>query len=181
VKGLFCWKTLCCGMEMLLYLRELGCVFDASATIFAAEKGDLEALRYLHMAGAQWDCRTLYTAVWADSLPCLEYAHIHGCPQEDEQDHRDHKTDARSLPVLRYVCEHMNPAFAAKTLEATATSLDREVNSLSDWSSEWRRGDEVDWPLALYVGRKLGPALPKDLAEAIAGHKERAAALAGVF
>jgi hypothetical protein len=79
------------------------------------------------------------------------------------------------------VCEHMDPAFAANTLNATAASLGRKVSRLPPWPSE-RSGDtDIDWPLVLFVGRKLGAALPRVLAEAIATRKERAAALAGVF
>jgi hypothetical protein len=113
------------GVESLRCARELRCVFDAGTTELAAEVGSLEALRYFHMAGTPWNCRTLHAAVWADSLPCLEYAHMHGCPKQDE-DEADfmYVTDfAKSLPVLRYVCEHMDPAFAAKKLEATAIRL----------------------------------------------------------
>jgi hypothetical protein len=36
------------GVEMLQYVRELGCVFDECAPETAARQGELEALRYLH-------------------------------------------------------------------------------------------------------------------------------------
>jgi hypothetical protein len=113
-------------------------------------------------------------------LPCLEYAHMHGCPQEEWSWIRTYV--ANSLPVLRYVCEHMDPAFAARTLKDTVNKLNLQIHSLSRRASELSGGQELDWPLVLYVGRrKLGAGLPKDLTEAIAGQKERAAALAGVF
>jgi hypothetical protein len=167
------------GVELLQYLREQGCVFNASTTDSAADEGNLEALRYLHMAGAPWNCNTLYAAVRADSLPCLEY--MHGCSWEDDKDPGYYDAGARSLPVLRYVCEHMNPFFADKILDATATGLNNQARARqSDKVWEQRMGKEPDWPLMLYVGQIFGGALPKDVKKEVATQKERAAALAGV-
>jgi hypothetical protein len=185
MKGLYCPVGPRGGVEMLQYVRELGCVFNASTATIAACQGNLEALRYLHMCGAPWDCKTLFAAVQGGSLPCLEYAHMHGCPQEVEVDPMFHICAAPSLPVLRYVCEHMDSAFTAKVLEVAASDLNSKV---CHWRFGWgvwildnERGIGLDWPLVLYVGRKLGAALPEGLAEAIATQKQRAAALAGVF
>jgi hypothetical protein len=176
--GYFCKSAVMGGVEMLQYVRELGCVFDEKTTEAAASNGDFEVLRYLHMSGAPWDSRTLAAAVDADSLPCLEYAHTHGCPQEVGADDEFEEGDAKSLPVLRYVCEHMDPVYAAKTLEVTASTLDFKL--VSGWPQElW--GKPLDWSLVLYLGRKLGPALPESVANAVATQKERAAAFAGVF
>jgi hypothetical protein len=168
------------GVEMLKYVRELGCVFDTETTEAAALRGDLEALRYAHTCGAPWDVRTLAAAVRGDSLACLEYAHTHGCPQEDVEGGPSHRVQARSLPVLRYVCEHMCPPWAGRKMENTARGLAGQLESGKPLQSV-RVESRVDWQWALYLGRKMGPALPEALAEARAVRMERAAALAGVF
>jgi hypothetical protein len=166
------------GVEMLRYMRKLGCEFDAQTTERAARRGDLEALRYAHMSGAPWNVRTLEAAVWAGSLPCLKYAHMHGCPQEAVEDRPNYLISAGSLPILRYVYEHMDAAWAARMLETTARS---EAGSQNSCELLLRQEPRLDWQLVLYLGQKLGPALPEALTEAVAIRKERAAALAGVF
>jgi hypothetical protein len=170
------------GVEMLKYVRELGCVFDEKATEAAAYRGDLEVLRYLHMIEAPWDFRTPGAAVLADSLPCLEYAHMHGCPQEFKQvsPGRFHVFRPDSLPVLQYVCEHMDPEFRSRILKHMIIYLVGRLDSRRYFPTEpWDEG--LDWPMVLYLVRKLGLASPKILTEARARHMERAAALAGVF
>jgi hypothetical protein len=117
--------------------------------------------------------------VEADSLPCLEYAHMHGCPQGYWRYSVFLHYRACSLPVLRYVCEHLNSRFAAKVLDITSDVLSCQVGVRRQASQQWEEG--LDWPLLLYLGRKLGAALPKALAEAKATRTERAFALAGVF
>jgi hypothetical protein len=150
---------------MLQYVRELGCVFDEQTTVTAAERGDLKALRYLHMNGVPWNFMTLVAAVEADSLPCLEYAHMHGCPQNINTSWFCRVLRAHSLPVLRYVCEHMDAPFASRMLEDTARNLaTTEDGCRRRASKQWFKG--LDWPLVLYLGRKLGAALPDVLAEA---------------
>jgi hypothetical protein len=171
-----CISAVSGGVEMLQYVRQLGCVFDEKTTQAAARHGDLEALRYLHMSGVPWNSWTLAAAIWAKSLPCLKFAHMHGCPQEDEE--RGTQVEVKSLPVLQYVCEHMDPAFAAKTLEFTASHLDNRVRPGRP-QEYWE--NELEWPLVSYLGRKLGAALPNAVAKVVATRKERAAALAGVF
>jgi hypothetical protein len=171
------------SVEMLQYAQELGCVFDEETTARAALWDNLEALRYLHMSGAPWNSKTLIGALWTDSLPCLEYAHMHGCPQDVED--WDLTVIDASLPVLRYVCEHMDPAFAAKALKYAALTLARGpvlCENRLDWPLEPElREIQLNWPLVLYLGRKLGTDLPEALAKARAYQQERAAALAGVF
>jgi hypothetical protein len=168
-------------VEMLRYVRELGCMFDERTTKTAAGRGDLEALRYLHESGPPWDSRTLVAAVEANSLPCLEYAHVHGCPQEDNRGWRHHVLRTHSLPVLRYVCEHMDAAFASRMMEDTARALATTEDGRPCWWASLRWSEDLDWPLVLYLGRKLGAGLPEVLAKAKATRTERAAALAGVF
>jgi hypothetical protein len=164
---------------MLQYVQELGCVFNARTVGAAARRGDLEALRYLHGIGTPWNSWTLAAAVQADSLPCLVYAHTHCCPQNDQGKWFFYSSRACSLPVLRYVCDHMDPAFAAKVVDWTSDVLSHQIEWRRWASKPWEEG--LDWPLVLYLGRKLGPALPAVLAEAKATQAERAAALAGVF
>jgi hypothetical protein len=162
------------GVEMLRYVRELRGVFDARTTQAAALRGDVEALRFVHECGAPWDFQTIEAAVTAGSLPCLEYAHTHGCPSDPPDGERAQAPHcANNLAVLRYVCEHMDPTWAAEVVERTASFLvsEAETNLIS----------VPDWQLVLYLGRKLGPAMPEALAEAVATRKKRAVALAWVF
>jgi hypothetical protein len=164
---------------MLKYVRELGWVFSKRMIEFAAGRGDLEALRYLHQCGVSWDIWTLAKSMQADSLPCLEYAHMHDCPQCSQGNWSQYDFRALSLTVLRCVCEHMDPEFAAKVLDWTAFHLSCKVGSRRRESQPWEEG--LDWPLVLYLGRKLGAALPEALAEAKATLTKRAIAFAGVF
>jgi hypothetical protein len=143
----------------------------------AAVQGGVEMLKYTHERGALLDARTLAAAIRADSLPCLKYAHQHGCPHGVVGDDLlDDVACARSVSVLRYVCEHMDPTWAGAVLECTARHL--PLKAEQDRTS---RHDEQLWQLVLYLGQKLGTDLPGPLAEAVAVRKERAAALAGVF
>jgi hypothetical protein len=168
------------GVEMMQYVREeLGCVFNARTTEAAAYRGDLEALQYAHTSGAPWDFKTLTAAVRGASVACLEYAHTNGCPQDVEDDPSD-PIKTRSLPILRYVSEHMDPAFASKLLENTAKDIACELSPACPWKSV-RADKRVDWQVVMYLGRKLGPALPKTLEEAVATRKDRATTLAWVF
>jgi hypothetical protein len=161
------------GVEMLRYVRELGGVLDGRTTRAAARQGDLEALRFAHACGARWNSRTIAAAVEAGSLPCLEYAHTHGCPTDHDYALAEAPHCANGLAVLRYVCEHMDPTWAAKVLERTARAIVRLARVKVAFL--------LDWQLVLFLGRKLGAAMPEALAEAVAARKERAAALAGVF
>jgi hypothetical protein len=167
------------GVDMLQFVRALGCVFDEETTEAAAVWGNLEVLRYLHINGALWNYRTLAAAVEADSLPCLEYAHTHGCPQVDLKYWTFRSMRAISVPVLRYVCEHLDPVFAKEALNHTANVLSDQMERRRWASQPWDEG--LDWPLVLYLARKLGSDLPDALVEAKATRTEQAVALAGVF
>jgi Ankyrin repeats (3 copies) len=145
---LSCVDAVYAGAEMLQYVRELGCVFTVETTEIAAHRGDLEALQYAHMSGAPWGVTTLENAVWGNSLPCLEYAHTHGCPHEPLQDAASFMLEAQSLPVLRYVNEHMGPTWAAGVLNSTARAHARLGIE--------QRKPTMDWQLMLYLGKKLG-------------------------
>jgi hypothetical protein len=102
---------------------------------------------------------------------------MHGCPQVDEMEW-DWLGVVPSLPVLRYVYEHMDPASAAKALNYVAFSL-----AGNRWYLEPREHweSQLDWAVVLYLGRKLGTALPEALAEARTNREKRVAALAGAF
>eukprot|EP00884_Botryococcus_braunii_P008386 jgi/Botrbrau1/17549/Bobra.0766s0005.1 len=79
-------------------------------------------------------------------------------------------TAACSLPVLQYVCDHMDPMWAAAVVKKTAVRLEY-------WAKKY--GEEVDWQLVLYLARKLGQPLPPRLHKIAAVRRGRAAALAG--
>jgi hypothetical protein len=162
-------------MEMLQCVRELKYVFDEEAT--ETNRWNLEALQYLYISGDPRDFQTLAAAVEAAYWAWLMYPRKDDCPVDAWlfQELRGH-----NVPILRYVCEHMDPAFAQRTLESTARALAARVDDRRRWASKlWDEG--LDWPLVLYLGRKLGAALPEALAQAKATRTERAVALAGVF
>jgi hypothetical protein len=75
----------------------------------------------------------------------------------------------------------MDPAWAGNImLENTTRAVAFHLNYMWLWNS-WEEEARVDWQLPLFLGRKLGLALPEFLATARAVRMERAAALAGIF
>jgi hypothetical protein len=160
------------GLEMLQYVHGLGCKFDESVAAFAVREGNLGALQYLHSIGTPWSVMTLAVAVAAGSLQCLAYAHTHGCPQDPSGlQGCPVRPVAKKLDVLRYVCEHMEPTWAATVLGCTTTFLEGSVERI----------EGVGWRFVAYLERKREGALPENLAHFLAPQKEEAAALAGVF
>jgi hypothetical protein len=174
---LHCHQAIIFGgaVEMLRYMHELGGGLDARTTKAAASWGDLDALRYARVKGAPWDFSTIEAAISRSSLACLQYANTHSCPSDPPyvvQSSTTERLHARSLVVLRYVCEQMNRALAVKVLEYTA----RGVARLAEFCPQ-----SVEWQIVVYLGRKFRGALPRPLAEAVAVRRHRAVALAWVF
>ena len=66
-------------LACLMYAHEQGCRWDASACSAAAWNGHLDCLMYAHEQGCTWDADTCYAAVWNGHLDCLMYAHEQGC------------------------------------------------------------------------------------------------------
>eukprot|EP00884_Botryococcus_braunii_P004967 jgi/Botrbrau1/14471/Bobra.0014s0109.1 len=167
-----CARAAVLGEATLRCVAALGGIMDYSTTAAAAGLGQLGALRFAHESGAPWDVGTLNAAVCGGWLDCLEYAHQHGCPYVAMGAGVEARV-ARRVQVLRYVCEHMDPAWAKEVVGATASAF-------AHAAVQGRWGD-FDWELLLYLARRLGSAVPPPLAEMVAVRRERAAAFAGVF
>jgi hypothetical protein len=172
------------GEEMLRYVAEHGAVMSSATTATAARRGQLGALRYALESGAPWDRRTYEEAIASDSLECLKCAHQHESkvPLGQTGDRNPKKSSkapaAVSLPVLRYVCEKMDPAFAREVVFATARAL---ANCADRASTSTSLEDEVDWRMVLYLEGRLGRPLPRSLRALAAWRRERVVAFAFVL
>jgi len=67
-------------LDLLRYLHETGCSWDAEICAIFACNDQLECLKFAHEAGCAWDVRTCRAAAEAGHLRCLKYAHTQGCP-----------------------------------------------------------------------------------------------------
>jgi hypothetical protein len=66
--------------DVLSFLHEHGCPWDASCCEKAAKSGCLASLQYAHEHGCPWDSSTCTAAAARNKISCLTYAHEHGCP-----------------------------------------------------------------------------------------------------
>ena len=83
-KERFCTKMARNGnVELLQFLHEKGCPWDARTCSYAAKNGHLECLKYAHENGCPWDEDTCSYAAEHGRLDCLEYARENGCPSEN--------------------------------------------------------------------------------------------------
>lgn len=99
------------------------------------------------------------------------------------------------LEMLRYVVQHMDAQWATCMLSKVATSLEGRYSVSSSaadrgtpliYCGEWHEESdietrEIQWPVLIFLARKLGDQLPKGLAEMAAVRSERVQALAGVI
>jgi hypothetical protein len=131
---------------------------------------------------ALWGRTPAEGAIDFDSLECLKCAHEHerkvslgqtGGKNPNARGLRWRSAPwAKSLPVLRYVHEHMDPAFARTVLSATAHALDdRARRSKLPY-------EETDGQMVLYLERHLGRRLPPSLRALAASRRERRVAFA---
>jgi hypothetical protein len=155
-------------------------------TVSVVRHGE-EMLRYALESGAPWDLRTYEAAIASDSLECLKCAHeFERKVPLGQTGGTNPKFDARplcasespvarSLPVLLYVHEHMDAAFAREVLCGTAQALaDRARSSKSPH-------DDTDWPMLLYIERHLGHPLPHSLRALAASRRKRRVAFVGAL
>lgn len=78
------WYAACRNeLEVLHYLHELNCPWDASVCEIAARKNSLECLMYLHENGCNWNATCCKAAVEGENLECLVYLHGNGCPLDN--------------------------------------------------------------------------------------------------
>jgi hypothetical protein len=146
------------GEEMLRVVRELEAPFNHFTTRAAIHAGQPGALRYALADGAPWNADTIRAAIAADSLECLQCVHEHACmvgfPEgwpgpAGRGRRRQRPPKARSLPLLEYICEHMDPEWAQQVLMSTSAALALQVRN-ADVAE-----DVIDWKLLRYVERKL--------------------------
>jgi hypothetical protein len=129
-------------------------------------------------------------AISSDSLECLKFAHQQekkvplgrtGNTNPKFNASRYYKSKepaAVSLPVLRYVCEEMNPVFAWEVVLATARRLADRT------STGTLPHDQVDWRMVSYLEGRLGRLrgrIPRAVRALAAGRRERAVAFAFVL
>lgn len=91
-------------MQVIRYLHEAGCPWDARCCMEAIRSGFFSALKYLHEHGCPWDERCLQNVLpsWRSSehVRCVRYAVDHGCPSSEEV---QRQLDALEPPSLRYL------------------------------------------------------------------------------
>lgn len=79
-------SDLCCiavcerNLEMLRFLHEQDCPWDAETTYHAALNGFLEALRYLHEHDCPWTMVAYVGALANNQWACCDFLKQHGCP-----------------------------------------------------------------------------------------------------
>ena len=79
-------KWLCCfaaesgDLEALRFFRHAGCTWDHLTPSKAAGAGQLTMLRYVRSMGCEWTAVTCAAAAGAGSLSCLQFAREKGCP-----------------------------------------------------------------------------------------------------
>ena len=67
-------------LEALRWMRTHGIQWDALTPAKAAENGHLKVLKYVRSCGCPWDELTMAAAASRGWLDCLRYCHEHGCP-----------------------------------------------------------------------------------------------------
>lgn len=68
--------------EVMAWLREVGCPWDASVCAMAARKGRLDALKWLREAGCPWDASVYAAADDKGHRYVAEWLKENGCPTE---------------------------------------------------------------------------------------------------
>jgi hypothetical protein len=74
-------------LEVLKWLREIGCPWDEKTCSHAAEGGHLEVLKWLREIGCPWDEETLVSAITNDRYDVLRWALANGCPCDSLNEH----------------------------------------------------------------------------------------------
>ena len=70
-------------LDALKYLRKHGCPWNAWTCGMAAQEGHLDVLKYAHENGCPWNEWTCLKAAEAGHLDVLQYAHENGCPWDE--------------------------------------------------------------------------------------------------
>ena len=97
-------------LKCLKYAHENECPWDDGTCFEAARKGHLKCLKYAHENGCRWDTTTCMKAAENGHLECLKYAHENGC----RWDWSTCKRAARNgrLKCLKYAHENGCPGSA---------------------------------------------------------------------
>lgn len=103
-------------VECLKYLIRNGCPWDERAWDHAIYAGELEALKYLHSLNCAWDASSMMLAAREGQLECITFMHEQGCPW-DERACRA-AAHVGHLHVLTYLHENGCPWETATCFEA---------------------------------------------------------------
>jgi len=87
--------------EVLEWLHNTGCPWDATTTCAAAAGGHLEVLKWLHNHGCPWNYMTCAYAAEGGQLTVLQWLREHGCPWDRST--CIHAAMAGQLEVLQWV------------------------------------------------------------------------------
>ena len=68
------------NLEMLIFLRNNGCVWNNRTCSAAAYSGSLKCLEYAHTNNCQWNEHTIAEAARNNNIECLKYAIKNNCP-----------------------------------------------------------------------------------------------------
>jgi hypothetical protein len=123
------------SLEILKFLHENGCPWDAQAPKAACYDRSLTTVRYLHEQGCPFDTSAFAAAACVSHLDILSYMHEHGKPWDatacTEAAGRGH------LDALRYLDEHGCPHDGLAACNAAARG--GHINTL-------RYMHELSWP-----------------------------------
>jgi len=90
--------------EVLEWLHNTGCPWDATTAGVAAACGHLQVLQWLYNHGCPWNSWTCVHAARFGHLDVLQWARAHGCPWDSQT--CMYAAEAGQLEVLRWVREN---------------------------------------------------------------------------
>lgn len=86
-------------LTALKWLRENNCPWDSLTCTNAAKRGYLDVLKWAHENNCPWTCFTSFSAARNNQLEVLKYLHENGC-DINKQDCIDHSTDEDVIAYL---------------------------------------------------------------------------------
>ena len=127
------------NLELVQYLRKMGCVWDHLSTCAASEhSSSVEMLQYLHSNGCPWTWDCSSAAAENHKLDCLQYATDHGC--EVDYDALFEAVNNNSYECLAYLLYHPTLDILQKVWDTAEkddkTSNESDENNVSDDESD---------------------------------------------
>jgi hypothetical protein len=98
------WANRVKGTPATYYFPPL-CLKEACS--YAARAGNLEVMKWLHNTGCPWDARTCAWAAWHGNLTVLRWARAHHCPWASTT--CNYAAEGGHLAVLQWAREHHCP------------------------------------------------------------------------